>query len=92
MKFQEEKEDIFYHKAQMELMRKKRRAQFKEVIKQFRELGFTVEEVAPRQIRFNDCLDILPDNKCYHDLIKNVRGEIRDRSYFSFLKEHFSLK
>lgn len=92
MNIYEEKEDRTYHKAQMELMRKKRRAQFKEIIKQFRDLGFEVEEISPRQIRFNGCLDILPDNKCYHDLTKNIRGEIRDRSYFSFLKEHFNLK
>lgn len=79
------------HQEDMNKMRNRRRFQFREVIKEFRDLGFEVKEISPFQFRFNESVDIYPSNKRYHDLIKNIRGDIRDKTFGQFLREFFGL-
>ena len=88
----EEKQMWKDHKKEVELMRKKRRAQFRDTISEFQKLGFEVKEVTPFQFRFNDAVDIYPSNKLYHNLKTNVRGDIRGISYTKFLRQFFGLK
>jgi hypothetical protein len=80
------------HKKEVDLMRKKRRAQFHDTVREFQKLGFEVKEMTPFCFRFNDSVDIYPSNKRYHDLTKNVRGDIRGINYTKFLRQFFGLK
>ena len=80
------------HAKQMDNMRQSRRNEFWQVIKEFRRLGFEVREITPYQFRFNDCLDIYPSNKRYHELAKRSRGDIRGKSFDQFLREFFGIK
>ena len=80
------------HAKQMDNMRRSRRNEFWQVIKEFRRLGFEVREITPYQFRFNDCLDIYPSNKRYRELVKRSRGDIRGKSFDQFLREFFGIK
>ena len=80
------------HKKEVDIMRQKRRGQFRETIKEFRDMGFDVKEVTPFQFRFNDSVDVYPSNKRYHDLTKGVRGDIRGIGFTKFLRQFFGLK
>lgn len=87
----EEKQTWRDHAEQMNNMRNRRRFQFYEIIKEFKRMGFDVREVSPFQYRFNDCIDIFPSNKRYHDLKKRERGDIRGKNFNQFLREYFGL-
>jgi epoxyqueuosine reductase QueG len=76
----------------MNKMRGRRRYQFLEIINEFKELGFDIKEITEYQFRINDCLDIFPSNKRYHDITKNVRGDIRGSSFNQFIRNYFGLK
>jgi DNA-binding ferritin-like protein (Dps family) len=88
----EMKEQWKEHEDEMNKMRSRRRYQFREIVREFRKMGFDVKEVSQFQYRFNDAIDIYPSNKRYHDLTKNVRGDIRGKSFNQFLREYFGLK
>lgn len=88
----EEKQDWKKHAEDMNQMRNSRRQQFKQVIKEFREMGFEVQQISPFQFRFNECIDIFPSNKRYYDLKTFKWGDIRDKTFDQFLREHFNLK
>lgn len=87
----DEKNEWDEHKKAMNSMRDRRRFQFREVIREFKRMGFEVREISPFQFRFNEGIDIYPSNKRYHDLTKNVRGDIRGKTFDQFLREHFGL-
>lgn len=80
------------HNDNMNKMRGRRRYQFLEIINEFKELGFDIKEITEYQFRINDCLDIFPSNKRYHDITKNVRGDIRGSSFNQFIRNYFGLK
>ena len=80
------------HAEQMDNMRRRRRDQFWQVIKDFRRMGFEVKEISPFQFRVNESIDIYPSNKKYHDLKKNERGDIRGKNFDTFLRGYFGLK
>ena len=85
-------EDWKAHAEDMNKMRDRRRFQFREVIRNFRKMGFEVKEISPFQFRFNEGIDIYPSNKRFHDLTRHVRGDIRGKSFDQFLREFFGIK
>lgn len=87
-----EKELWKQHKQDMTNMRRRRQDTFREVIKEFRRMGFEVKELTPFQIRFNDCIDVYPSNKRFHDLKNNVRGDIRGKKFSDFLRNYFNIR
>ena len=87
----EEKQAWRKHAKEMENMRNTRRFQFRQVIREFEAMGFEVKEVSQYQYRFNDCIDIFPSNRRYHDLKTHKRGDIRDKNFNQFLREYFGL-
>jgi hypothetical protein len=88
----EESEMWAEHNEAMKKMRNKRRDKFFETIKEFERLGFEIRRLTPFQYRINECLDIYPSNKRYHDLKTGQRGDIRGISYGDFLRKYFGLK
>jgi len=88
----QEKEMWRGHKEDMKKMRDSRRAQFHETIIELRNAGFEVVEITPFQYRINECLDIYPQNKRYHDIIKNERGDIRGIKFSDFVRKYFGIK
>ena len=80
------------HKKDMTNMRRRRQSDFRDVIKEFRRMGFEVRELTPFQYRFNECIDIYPANKRFHDLKNNVRGDIRGKKFSNFLRSYFGLQ
>jgi DNA-binding ferritin-like protein (Dps family) len=88
----DEKEMWKAHKREVNIMRKKRSSQFRDIIKEFRELGFEVKELNQFQFRFNGIIDIYPSNKRFHDLKNNIRGDIRGKNFNDFLRSYFNLK
>ena len=87
----EEKQAWREHADKMTNMRNRRRSQFGEVIREFENMGFEVKEVSRFQYRFNDCVDIFPSNKRYHDLKTHKRGDIRGKGFNQFLRDYFGL-
>jgi hypothetical protein len=76
----------------MTKMRNRRRYQFHQVVSEFKKLGFDIKKISDYQFRFNDSIDIYPSNKRYHDLIKNIRGDIRGKTFNQFIRDYFGLK
>jgi len=76
----------------MNKMRERRRLVFLDTIDEFKGLGFDIKTITEYQFRINDCLDIFPSNKRYHDLTKNVRGDIRGKTFNQFIRNYFGLK
>jgi DNA-binding ferritin-like protein (Dps family) len=85
------KEQWKEHAKKMKNMRRRRCFQFKEVIKELRDLGFTVVEVSHHQYRINDALDIFPANKMYHDRVKRERGKVEGQDLRCFIRQYFGL-
>ena len=48
---------------------------------------FEVRELTPYQWRINECLDVFPKNRLYHDIKQNKRGGYRD--VLSFVEGFF---
>ncbi len=87
----EEKEAWRKHADDMEKMRQRRRWQFRQAAKELRDLGFEIKEVSQFQYRINEAIDIFPSNKRYHDLTKNIRGDIRGQSFANFIRSYFGI-
>jgi hypothetical protein len=72
---------------------KQRKQEFRRAEIELREKGFTVVRISETQYRINDCLDIFPNNKSYHDIVSNERGEINNKEAFEvFVKNYFGIK
>ncbi len=52
--------------------------------------GYTVEIKTPYHFRVNNCLDVYPQNRKWHDIKQNKRGEYED--IFRFAKQFFTAK
>jgi hypothetical protein len=79
------------HKKQMKIMRDKRRDELSMALRNLRSAGFEIKTITPHQFRINECLDIYPANKRYHDVIKNKRGDIRGVRFEDFVKNYFGI-
>lgn len=88
----QEKEMWNKHKQNIRQMRNSRRSQFREIITDLTNAGFEIKEITPFQFRINDCLDIYPQNKRYHDIVKNERGDIRGIKFGEFVRNYFGIK
>lgn len=64
---------------------------FKREIPKMKKRGFTVSQINSAQFRINDCLDIYPVQRIYHDIRKNTRGKINSKSFRSFVNLFFNI-
>lgn len=65
------------HREEMQSMRRRRRLQFERVLDELRRRGHEVKQMTLYQLRVDDCLDLYPSNKRWHDVRNNRRGDLR---------------
>jgi len=73
-------------KSSRDEYKQKNMEEFEEALKLLQGTEKTITKLSDYQYRFNNCLDIYPTNKKYHDLIKNKRGKIRG-DIINFIKQ-----
>jgi len=79
------------HANDMKIMRDRRRLQFDKAVRSLKRAGFEVKRMSEYQYRINDCLDIYPSNKRFHDLRTKERGDIRGIGFGSFVRQRFGI-
>lgn len=68
-----------------------RNKQFRNVIRDFRRMGFEVKDIGGHSFCFNEMITITPANKAFNDLINKKLGNIQDKTFDQFLREYFNL-
>ena len=75
----EDEESAYWrqHDEEMKAMRERRRQQFERIFNSLELQGFTVRHLSPYCIRINECFDVYPSNKRWHDTRSGERGDLR---------------
>jgi hypothetical protein len=79
-----------YEYQPLNVFRARRRKPRVQAVLRLQDQGFTVRAVnGEYHYRINGVLDYYPTRNLYHDLKKNVRGEIRDMTATQFIVDFF---